>query len=380
MMPLPETMRAAVLCEPGRLAVISKPVPTTADDEVLVRVHRATLCGSDLKIRDRKFFKDGGPPAGTFTPGHEYAGTVVAVGRTVDEFEVGDRVVTEAHRGCMRCVNCLRGSYTDCLNYGQIAKGHRAQGMTVDGGFAEYVINPVSTLHRLPDEVSFDEAAVLTTVGSVMHALDVLGSLVVGARVAVLGPGPIGLLAVQVLRELGASFVALSGTRQERLDIGALYGADLIINATADDPVRALRDATGGAGVDIVLECSGAAVAVDQALGMTGRGGDIVLVGFFEGPVTASLNEAVMNGVTLHSVRGEGTDSVARAIALAARGRLRLTELITHHFPLASIDEAFTTYANRTDGAIKVMLDIAEEGDGINGACSSAWAPNSASR
>jgi 2-desacetyl-2-hydroxyethyl bacteriochlorophyllide A dehydrogenase len=359
-MTLPETMQAAVLCEPGRLAVVSKPVPTVADDQVLVRVHRATLCGTDLKIRDRKPFKGDGPPPGTFTPGHEYAGTVVAVGQTVDELKVGDRVVTEAHRGCMRCVNCLRGCYTDCLNYGQIAKGHRAQGMTVDGGFAEYVVNPVSTLHRLPDDVGFDDAAILTTVGSAMHALDVLGSLIVGARVAVLGPGPIGLVAVKVLRELGASFVALSGTRQERLTIGGLYGADLIIDATAGDPVSAVRDATGGVGVDVVLECSGAAAAVDQALGMTARGGDIVLVGFFEEPVTASLNEAVMNGITLHSVRGEGTDSVARAIALAARGRLRLTDLITHHYPRASIDEAFTTYANRTNGAIKVMLDIAE--------------------
>src|SRR5438309_770931 len=147
-MTLPEAMHAAVLSDPGHLSVTEKQLPTLAGDDVLVRVHRATLCGSDLKIRDRTFFPDGGPPPGTFTPGHEYAGTVVAVGVTVDEFSIGDRIVSEAHRGCMRCANCLRGSYTDCLNYGQITKGHSAQGMTVDGGFAEYVVNPVSTLHR----------------------------------------------------------------------------------------------------------------------------------------------------------------------------------------------------------------------------------------
>jgi L-iditol 2-dehydrogenase len=343
------------------LEVVDKPVPTVADDEVLVRVCRATLCGTDLKIRSHTFFPDGAPPPGQFTPGHEYAGVVVAVGCSVDEFAIGDRVVSESHRGCMRCANCLRGAYTDCLNYGNLAKGHRSQGMTVDGGFAEYAVNPVSTLHQLPDSVSFDDAAILTTVGTVMHSLDVLNSVLVGARVAVVGPGPIGLLAVQVLRELGASFLALSGTRPERLAIGEKFGADLIVDARTDDPVQAVREATDGVGVDVVLECSGAPAAVDQALQMTRRGGDVILVGFFSQPVTVALNLAVMNGITIHSVRGEGTDSLSRAIALAARGRLSVADLVTHHYPLAAINDAFATYAERADGAIKVMLDIADD-------------------
>ncbi len=363
-MTIPETMSAAVLGDAGELEVVRKAVPRPSPDQVLIKVHRATLCGTDLKIRDRTFFPDGGPPAGTFTPGHEYAGVVVDIGSSVDEFQVGDRVVTEAHRGCTRCINCLRGSYTDCLNYANHAKGHSAQGMTVDGGFAEYVLNPVATVHRLPDSVGFDDAAILTTVGTVMHSLDVLNSLVVGATVAVVGPGAIGLLAVQVLRELGARTVFLSGTRPERLSIGKEYGADVVIDANLDDPVAAVLSATGGAGVDIVLECSGAAPAVDQALAMTKRGGNIVLVGFFSEPVTAYLNVAVMNGITMHSVRGEGTGSVPRAIALAARGRLRCAELVTHHFPLADIADAFVVYEKRIDGAIKVMLDITSDADG----------------
>jgi 2-desacetyl-2-hydroxyethyl bacteriochlorophyllide A dehydrogenase len=341
------------------MMVVNKPVPVVGPDQVLVQVHRATLCGTDIKIRSRKFFSDGGPPPGSFTPGHEYAGVVAAVGASVDEVAVGDRVVSESHRGCNRCANCLRGAYTDCLNYGQIAKGHSAQGMTVDGGFAQYVLNPVSTVHKLPDNVNFDEAALLTTAGTAMHALDVLGARVTGAHAAVLGPGPVGLLAVQLLRELGASFVALSGTRHERLAIGEDYGADLIINANAQNPVEVIREVTGGVGVDVVLECSGDPAAAEQALQMTQRGGDVVLVGFFDTPVTLSLNTAVMDGITMHGVRGEGTDSLARAIALASRERLRLNDLITHHYPLSSIDEAMTAYESRADGAIKVMLDIA---------------------
>jgi L-iditol 2-dehydrogenase len=351
-------MRAAVLGSAGRISVTDKPLPRIGAEDVLVRVRRATLCGTDLSIRSHAFFGDAGPPAGTFTPGHEYAGVVVAVGASVDEFAVGDRVVAEAHRGCMRCTNCLVGRYTDCLNSGDTVKGHRTQGMTVDGGFAEYVANHVSTLHLLPPTISFDEAAALTTAGTVMHALDVLRSLVVGASAAVIGPGSIGLLAVQVLRELGAGFIALTGTRPERLAIGGRYGADLLVDVSAEDPVAAIRGATGGRGVDIVLECSGAGEAPNQALGVVRRGGEIVLVGFFGGAVTADLNSAVMNGVTLHTVRGEGARSVARAVSLAGRGRIRTAELITHHFPLERIDEAFDTYANRDGGAIKVMLDI----------------------
>src|SRR5579862_6933697 len=111
-------MRAAVLGKPGEIRVRELPVPQLGPEDVLVEVRRASLCGTDLKVRSRKFFGDGGPEIVTFIPGHEYAGVVAAVGSSVDEFQAGDRIVTEAHRGCMRCANCLHGGYTNCLNYG----------------------------------------------------------------------------------------------------------------------------------------------------------------------------------------------------------------------------------------------------------------------
>ncbi|MEV5838740.1 zinc-binding dehydrogenase [Nocardia sp. NPDC052112] len=359
-MPIPDTMLAAVIGEPGIIGTKTLPVPRPGPDDVLVRVHRASLCGTDLKIRSRRFFGGAGPAPDTFVPGHEYAGVVAAVGSAVDEFAVGDRVVTEAHRGCMRCVNCLSGAYTDCLNYGNQAKGHRVQGMTVNGGFAEYVVNHVSTLHRLPAYIDFDSAVVLTTAGTVMHAFDVLGSLLVGAEVAVIGPGPIGLLAVQVARELGADLVTLVGTRPDRLEIGKQFGADHLFNVREEDAVAAVRDITGGLGADIVIECSGATSAVDDAIHMAKRSGKVVLAGFFEQPVSVDLNHAVMNGISIQTVRGEGTGSVARALSLASHGRLQTANLVTHHFALEGIGEAFDTYAERRDNAIKVMLDVAE--------------------
>jgi L-iditol 2-dehydrogenase len=350
-------MRAAVICGPDDLRVIEKPVPTPGPGEVLLRVAAASLCGTDLRIRAGSFFP-AQPPPGTFTPGHEYAGTVVALGPTVDELAIGDRVVVEAHRGCMRCENCVRGRYTACLNYGRADRGHRAMGMSVDGGFADYVVNHVSTLYRLPDSVTFEEAVMITTAGTSMYAIDTMGGLVAGDTVAVIGPGPVGLTAVQILKSLGAARVLLTGTRPNRLDLGRSLGADVVIDARARDAAEAVLAATGGRGVDAVLECSGAEEAVDQALRMCKPAGRVVLVGFFHGPVTADLNRAVKTGLTIHTVRGEGNRAVGRAVTLAERGLLATAPLITHRFPLESIGEAFDTLAERRGNALKVLLEI----------------------
>ena len=353
----PRTMRSAVIFGPDDLRVVEKPVPAPGPGEVLLRVEAASLCGTDLKIRAGSFFP-AQPPPGTFTPGHEYAGTVVALGPTVDEVAVGDRVVVEAHRGCMRCANCVRGHYTSCLNYGRPDKGHRAMGMSVDGGFADYVVNHVTTLYRLPPSVSFEEAVMITTAGTSMYAIDTLGGLVAGDSVAVIGPGPVGLTAVQILKCLGAARVVLTGTRASRLRLGRELGADVVVDARACDPVAAVLEATGGRGVDAVLECSGAEEAVDQAIRMCRPAGRIVLVGFFHGPVTADLNRAVKTGLTLHTIRGEGNRAVGRSVTLAERGLLRTAPLITHRFPLEAIGEAFDTFAERRGDAVKVVLQI----------------------
>lgn len=350
-------MRAAVIFGPDDLRVVEKPTPTPGAGEVLLRVEAASLCGTDLKIRAGSFFPSQ-PPPGTFTPGHEYAGTVVALGPAVDELAVGDRVVVEAHRGCMRCENCVRGHYTACLNYGRTDKGHRAVGMSADGGFADYAANHVSTLYRLPERISFEDAVMLTTAGTSMHAVDALGGLVAGESAVVIGPGPIGLMALQTLKALGAAQVTLVGTRDARLELGLSLGADQVVNARERDPVEAVLEATGGVGAHYVLECSGAEVAVDQAVRMCRPAGHVVLVGFFHGPVTADLNAAVKAGLTLHTVRGEGNRAVGRAVSLAAQGRLRTAPLITHRFPLEAIGEAFDTLAERRGEAVKVVLEV----------------------
>jgi len=184
-----------------------------------VRVAMCGTCGTDLKIQAHPFPNQ--PPFGEFTPGHEWTGTVVALGETVDELHLGDRVASEVHKGCGRCENCVLGMYTACLNYGSVAKGHRTSGLTTDGGFAEYVVHHVTALFPLPDNVSWEDAVLVTTAGTGLYGLDAIGGYVAGDTVVVIGPGPVGLMTVQLCKALGAERVILVGTRQSRLELGA---------------------------------------------------------------------------------------------------------------------------------------------------------------
>src|SRR5262249_39759717 len=199
--------------------------------------------GRGVRVREGRLE---GQPAGEFVMGHEYAGTVVTLGPGVDEFRVGDRVAVEVHKGCDRCENCIKGWYTSCLNYGDVAKGHRAKGLTCDGGFAEYAVNHINTLYRLPDNLSFEQAGMVTTAASPLWAIDLMGGYVAGETVLVQGPGPIGLIAVQLCKALGAARVILTGTREARLAIGRQLGADFTIDVRRENLRERMREITGG--------------------------------------------------------------------------------------------------------------------------------------
>src|SRR5690625_5050608 len=252
---IPDTMRAAVLYGPGDMRVEDKPVPRPGPGEVLVKVTVCGMCGTDLKIYDGNFPQT--PPYGSYTPGHEWAGVVVECGESVDEVAPGDRVCIEAHHGCGRCGNCMAGLYTACMNYGDVAKGHRASGMTVDGGFAEYAVHHVASLYKMSNNVSDNDAVLITTAGTGLFGLDTAGGYIVGDTVVVIGPGPVGLMTVQACKQLGAREVILVGTRASRLAKGAELGADHTIDASATDPVHVLRE-IAPEGADLVIETSGA--------------------------------------------------------------------------------------------------------------------------
>lgn len=351
---LPATMRAAVLFGPGDLRVIDRDVPSPGPEEVLVRVAVCGACGTDLKILDGHFPQI--PPYGEFTPGHEWTGTVVAVGSTVDEFAIGDHVCIEAHRGCGRCENCLTGRYTACLNYNNAAKGHRATGMTADGGFAQYAIHHVSALYRMPPMLTPEDAVLITTAGTSLYGLDVAGGYIAGENVVVYGPGAVGIMAAQVCRALGANMVILVGTRKSRLDRALALGIDHVINSRDTDAVQAIRDLTGGDGADLTIEASGASPIPQLCVDGTKRGGRILFLAFYPGKVEFDLSAAIRNNITLFTSRGEGGNNVKRAVSLAARGALHCKDLVTHRFALEDINEAIRVIRERVGDPMKVVI------------------------
>jgi L-iditol 2-dehydrogenase len=351
---VPTHMRAAVLHGPGDIRTEERGVPQPGWGEVLVRVAMCGTCGTDLKIFDGHFPQT--PPFGEFTPGHEWTGTVAALGESVDEFAVGDRVCIEAHHGCGRCDNCLVGKYTACLNYGDSGKSHRATGMTENGGFAEYAVHHSAALYKLPDSVSDEDAVLITTAGTGLYGLDAAGAYVAGEDVAIFGPGPVGLMTAQACAQLGANSVTLVGTRESRLELGLRLGADHVVNARQDDPVEAIMRLTEGRGVDLAIECSGAAATPQQCVEVAKRGGRILIVAFYGGPVELDMSSVVRQDLTIHTTRGEGGNNVKRAVSLAARRRLAGAELVTHRFPLEEISDAFRVLREREGDPVKVVL------------------------
>ncbi len=354
-------MKAWVLDGPEELRLTEKPVPEPGRAEVLVRIDAISICATDIEIIKHGLpaIVDGGTPfKRNFTPGHEYMGTVVKLGPTVDEFEIGDRIAVEIHAGCGRCQRCREGMYTSCLNYGYAEKGHRANGFSTDGGFAEYAVNNVNTLVHVPDDMSDEEATLIVTAGTAMYGLDVMGGIIAGEGVVVTGPGPIGLMGVAVAKALGAQPVILTGTRDRRLEMGKRLGADEVVNVTREDPVKAVQRITKGKGVQYLLECSGAANALNEAARMVNRGGRICLAAFPSEPVPVDLAYLVRNNIYVFGIRGEGRSATHRAAALMAQKRFDARLIHTHTFSLAEVPAALRHARERIDDAIKVVVKM----------------------
>jgi threonine dehydrogenase-like Zn-dependent dehydrogenase len=363
--PVPETMKAWVLGDPNELRLVDKAVPVPKKAEVLVRVDAIAICATDLDVISSgppAIIHGGAPFNKNFTPGHEYMGTVAALGPGVDEFKIGDRVTVEIHAGCGQCKRCRMGMYTSCLNYGlnygDVDKGHRANGFTSDGGFAEFAVNNINTLIKIADDMSDEEATLVVTAGTSMYGLTELGGLIAGESIVVIGPGPIGLLGVAVAKALGATPVILTGTRDNRLQTGLELGADHVVNVTKEDPVEAVRRLNGGKGVDYVLECSGAPNAVNEAGRMLNRGGKMCLAAFPHDPALVDIAHLVRNNIYIYGIRGEGRSATHRAHAFMAEKRFDATRIHTHTFMMEDLPTALRYARERVEDAIKVVVKM----------------------
>ena len=362
--PIPEKMKAWVLGNPDELSLVDKKVEMPDKSEVLIKIDAVAICATDLDVISR------GPPAliegglpfnKNFTPGHEYMGTVVALGPSVDEFNIGDRVTVEIHSGCGQCKRCRMGMYTSChnygLNYGDVNKGHRANGFTTDGGFKQYAVNNINTLIKVPDTMSDEEATLVVTAGTTMYGLTELGGLIAGESLVVIGPGPIGLLGVAVGKALGAGPVILIGTRDSRLEIGRKLGADFTLNIINEkDIVQAVKKIVGEKGTDYVVECAGTEQALNDAIMMTNRGGKICLAAFPHNAVKINIPHMVINNIYMFGIRGEGKSATHRAMEFMKEKKFDAKLVHTHTFDMIDLPIALKYARERIDDAIKIVI------------------------
>jgi len=358
---IPKTMKAWVLGGPNEMKLIEKDVPEPGHSEVLVKVGAIAVCHTDIEVLHHGYpaMIEGEIPFNKdFTMGHEYMGTVVKTGPNVDEWQPGDRIAVEVHAGCGRCSKCREGMYTSCHNYSFRSKGHRANGFTTDGGFAEYAINNINTLVPIPDYLSDEVATLTVTAGTAMYGLDVLGGLVAGQSIVVAGGGPIGLMFIAISKALGASPVIISEPRADRRKMAKNLGADILVDPLSEDPVKCVKDLTDGKGVDFSVEASGVPDVVNQVLHMTNRGGKVCLAAFANGLTPTDLAYVVSNNIYMFGIRGEGNSAVRRAASLLQQKRFDPSPLHTHTFPLEKANTAVSYAENQTDGAIKVVVKM----------------------
>lgn len=347
-------MKAAVLYGYNDLRVVERDVPQPQKEEVLIRVKACAICGSDPKIVAHGW--PSCPPMGEFIPGHEFAGVIAALGEGVTSYHVGDRVAIEPHKGCGHCVNCIRGLYTTCLNYGKLEEGHRHYGFTVNGGYAEYAVCHINCVHRFSEKLGFDDATLITTAGTALYGIQRAGGIGPGETVVVVGPGPIGLMAVQLAKTLGAGRVILVGTRDSRLAVGKEIGADITINGRETDAVKEIEQLTGEIFADMVIETSGSAAGAAQAVELVKKSGRIAFVGIYSEPVTLNLNKVVQWNIQMAGGKAEGEDVLDRIVPLMESGRIKTKPLLTHTFPLGRINDGMNTYVNRIGNALKVVI------------------------
>ena len=332
---------------PG-LKVTTVPKPSPGPGEVLIAVRHAGVCGTDLHIADWNAWAEGRlqPP---LVVGHEFAGEIVAVGGGVAELRTGQLVTAEGHIVCGHCLQCRTGN-------SHICKNTRIIGVDRDGAFAEYIAMPATNVLPL-DGIPTTVGAVMDPMGNAFHT--VLTADISGSTVFVVGCGPIGCFAVGIARAAGAAKVIASDVNAKRLALAKRMGANVTIDATRDDVVRAVLAETGGEGADVVCEMSGVPSALHQAFAAVRLGGRVQLLGIPNGEVPVDFaREIIFKGITVYGVIGRKMyETWHQMRRYLSAGLVDPRPVITHQFPLAKIDEALA--AIRSGDAGKIILEIA---------------------
>ena len=322
------------------------PRPIPGPNDLLIRVRRSSICGTDVHIYNWDAWSSRTVPVGMVV-GHEYVGVVEELGAEVRGFSVGDRVSGEGHITCGHCRNCRAGRRHLCRNTLGV-------GVNRPGSFAEYLVLPAFNAFRIPGGVSDDVAAIFDPFGNAVHTA--LSFDLVAEDVLITGAGPIGAMACAVARHAGARNVVITDVNDYRLALALRMGATRAVNVAREDLWDVARQELGMAeGFDVGLEMSGAGAALNQMLHAMNHGGKVALLGIPAAGVSIDWNDVIFKGLVIKGVYGREMFETWYKMAALVQSGLDLTPIITHHFPVAEFQQGFDAMRGGQSG--KVILD-----------------------
>ncbi len=340
-------MKVADLYAPMDLRVEDVPVPVPGPREALVKIRSSGICGSDINSYTGRTYEGTFP----YVPGHEWSGDVAEVGESVTTLKKGDKVVGETVVGCGVCEKCKAGVNPNfCRNPTVYGFQTRAP-----GGLAQYVLRDESNLSKLPDSMTHDQGCLVEPLSVAYHAVwGLAGGVQSTDTVAIFGAGPVGLFALAVVKGSRARAISIDPLPLRR-ELALKLGADEVIDPSKEDATRAVLGLTGGHGADLALEASGSDDARSRVFDVVDTSSRVVLVGqTMMKKIPVEMEKLVVKGLTVKGAQGS-PGMFPATIDFLQRCPSDLTAVISHHFPLASVKEAFDLASQRT-GSVKVVV------------------------
>lgn len=346
-----KTMRQQVMTAPGKIEFRTVSRPVAAPGELLLKIMRIGVCGSDIHVYHGKH------PFTTYpvTQGHEVSACVEEIGAGVEGFHIGQKVTIEPQVICGKCYSCRHGKYNLCENL-------KVMGFQTTGTASEYFAVSAEKVTVLPDNLTYSEGAMIEPLAVAVHAARRYDALQ-GAKVAILGSGPIGILLAQSCKALGATQVLITDISATRLSLAAQCGVDFTVNTTTEDFNTALVQAFGPDKADVIYDCAGNDITINQAIQCARKGSKLVLVAVFAGMATANL--AVLNDheLDLDSSMMYRHEDYIEAIRLVSEGKIALRPLMSKHFAFEDYIEAYRYIDANRETTMKVLIDVTPEKD-----------------
>ncbi|MTI65094.1 MAG: galactitol-1-phosphate 5-dehydrogenase [Firmicutes bacterium] len=325
--------------------------PKIKSNEILIKVKAVGICGTDMELYSGEMpYIKKGLTKYPLIPGHEWSGEIVEVGSEVPRFSVGEKVTSDVSIGCGKCDMCKIGRYNLCPN--RVVVGSYKN---KDGAFAEYIKLPYRHVYRLPDSMSYEEAALIEPAATASYGV-MKGDIDYGSTVLIIGDGPIGQLSMQCAKVAGASKVFIVGSWDEKLEIAKSTGADAVMHYKKDDVLDKINELTNGKGVDVVIESSGSPKAFNQSLEAVKPGGKVVLLSIYPtSEFMAQINSVVTKDADLIGVLAS-PNAFKPTIDLMESGRINVKPLISHKYELKDAEKAIKMIENKEECRLKAIL------------------------